>query len=444
MRAQPIAEDPSAAVAPSPPFRLRHLLAFLIVGSCLGWVWPRAEATLQLHNRAAALADYALCMVGPTGVDLVVGDPGAFMKLVRRRVVSAAPEDKPLVRCASLADKLELDHTTLNLHQARAADIAEYENDPSKTGRLSLAQYRLPQGELEQLAEEAWPFVRSGYAQLMQASSHTKEAAHPVEPPSFAWGSGLPAGRPLYRSTAAYGDTWVAALGSGANRSIVVSTNGGIDWTNGGRRLASDLLERCVVDEEGRGFTLSRLNSGERIVVSQGPGAPPQVAVLGSKKSRVAGISCDDSALVAALVAEKERGLHRVTLRFCPFRRPCRDLELPELAGAALYYPADIARVGGDIVLSRSVRGITRVTSSRDEGRSWTPWVVVYDSVVSLEPAATAPHKLLVVGDSLLLYGSPDSRGRYPLLLSTNHGASFHSPVASRVEESPAIVAEKQ
>lgn len=431
MRAKPVVRGKTPPTEPIYSFRLRHLLAVSCIFGALVWVWPRAQATLTLHNKAVALADYALCLVGPTGIELVKKDPDALLALVRRRILAAMPKDRPIAACFNLAEKLAVEHATLRLHQARAAEIAEYRNDPRAPGRYSLREFRLPLANLDKLSERAWPFIRNGYVHLMQPSSHAKEAAHPAAPPAYAYGSGLPAGRRLYRSTAAYGDTWLAALGSGANRAVLVSKNGGLDWTRGGDRLASDLLDRCVVDDDGRGFTLSRLNDGERIVVSQGPSAPPQVAVLSPSNKRIAGISCDTSGLLAALVEQTKDGLFEMTIRSCPFRQPCSDLKLPDMGDARLYYPADVVRLGGDIILSRVVGGITRTTSSRDEGRSWTPWVVVYDE--NTTGAERAPFKLLPVGDSVLLYGSAANGQRYPVLVSTDHGASFHAPVSASI-----------
>src|SRR5690606_34017259 len=119
--------------------------------------------------------------------------------------------------------------------------------------------------------------------------------------------------------------------------------------------------------EEGRAFTLSRMSDGRRIVVSQGPNAPPQVATLGADEEEIAGVSCDESALVAAMVHPKDKtGHHPIVLRICPFRRPCKDMDPPDTGSAKLYYPLDIARAGGDTIVARTSGGITRVSSSRD------------------------------------------------------------------------------
>jgi len=104
------------------------------------------------------------------------------------------------------------------------------------------------------------------------------------------------------------------------------------------------------------------------------------------------------------------------------------------MGGAKLYYPADVARIGGDTIIARTSGGVTRVVSSRDDGRTWTPWIVAFDSQSS-QISAPAPFRLLVVADDLLLYSGTPAGERYPLLVSSDHGASFHAP---EVQESAA------
>src|SRR5262249_1039148 len=73
---------------------------------------------------------------------------------------------------------------------------------------------------------------------------------------------------------------------------------------------------------------------------------------------------------------------------------------------------------------------VVRVTSSRDDGESWTPLVVAYDRAE--QPAARAreavPERLLALGGRVLLYGAPSPAGDYPLLASDDFGASWHAP----------------
>lgn len=416
---------PASAPAVAKGFRLRHLLGLALLLAVTAWLWPRGQAAWRLHNQAVALADYSLCMVGPTGVDVLRERPGEFLELVRRRVIQAMPDEKPFASCAPLAERLEMPYRSYRLLGFDAEDFIEYQNRPAPQKGASLVELNFDPAPLVELQQRAWPFVRRGYEELMQPSSHADQAMHPTPPPQPGWGSGLPGRRTLYRSSAAFGKTFVVALGSGANAQVLISKDGGRRFSSGGRNLAADLMDRCAADEEGRGYTLSRLGSGERIVVSQGPGAPPQLAILASADEKVAGIACDNAALVAALALDAdETGYRPIVLKECPFRQPCRTLPPPSVGRAGLYYPLDVARMGGDTIVARSSGGITRVASSRDGGRSWTPWTVAYDAEAHPDPRA-APFRLLAVGESLLLYTGGE--GRYPLLVSEDHGASFSS-----------------
>jgi len=426
-----------------PAFRLRYLLAVGLVLSVVVWAYPKGRAAWQLHNLAVTYSDYALCMVGPTGPRLLREAPDAFRELARRRLVASAPAKAPFQRCEHFVEKMPLEHSALRLHSTQAQQFAEYHVAPSAETHSSVDQLQVPVEPLEALAEEAWPFVRSGARALMKPSSHAKEAAHPSTPALPGVGSGLPSARHSYRSTAAFGDTVVAALGSGANGQVLISKNGGVNWERGGSRLAGEIRDRCAADDEGRAFTLSRMNDGQRIVLSHGPAGAPQVALLGPGEEKIAAIACDESALVAALVLEPDETGHRpVRLRLCPFRRPCEDIRLPSTGAQKLYYPVDVARMQGDTIVSRTSGGLTRVSSTRDEGRTWAPWVVAYDEQVARLGTA-APFRLLVVGDSLLLYAGASNGGSYPLLESADHGASFHAPLGRAPDDGASVVAER-
>lgn len=387
---------------------------------------PRAVAGWNVHNLAVVYADYALCMAGPTGPVSLREDPGAYRELLRLRVVVSQPDARPFAACQKFMPALGLSEEVTRRHEVKARQLRQYRLQPFVDAKQSLDELVISLAPLKALRDRAGPFVRVSMAGLMKPSSHAREAAHPSRPPEPGWGTGLPDRRVRYRSTAAYGDIVVAALGSGANTQVVLSKDGGQNWAAGGRALASELTERCVADEQGRAFTISRLTDGRHIALSHGPGGAPQVAVLGESELKVAGISCDASSLVAVMVEEPDETGHRpVQLRNCPFRRPCERLAAPK--GSKLYYPLDLAKAGGDVVVARSSGKITRVSSSRDGGRSWTPWVLAYDAD-SARLKTAAPHRLLVVGDVVLLYSGGSAGKPYVQLVSTNHGASFFAP----------------
>jgi hypothetical protein len=88
--------------------------------------------------------------------------------------------------------------------------------------------------------------------------------------------------------------------------------------------------------------------------------------------------------------------------------------------------------VRGATILAWERHGITRVTSSRDDGRTWTPVAVAFDAAE--HPAVRArrlraPARLLPLGERVLLYGGAERADQdYLLLVSDDLGASFRTP----------------
>src|SRR6185503_20103217 len=125
--AAPAPEAASSKPRVAPPFRLRFfLLAGLAYGAyALGY--PRLSAAWKLHGQAAALADYGVCMAGPTGPGLLRDHQlDAFKKLVRRRLVAVPPSEAPFERCATLARTLTGSTDVESAHRGAAGSFAEY------------------------------------------------------------------------------------------------------------------------------------------------------------------------------------------------------------------------------------------------------------------------------------------------------------------------------
>lgn len=413
-------------VQEAPSVRLRTVLFLLILCGLVAWLWPRGRAAWQLHNHATIYADYSLCLVGPLGPELLRSGSPELFRLLRLRVLTAPAESQPFADCEKFSRSLGRTEAQSELHLLQASEFREYLDEES--GAPSVQELAPDRGELARLAERAWPFVREGYVRLIQASSHAKEAVHPSAPPAPGVGSGLPARRVLYRSTAAFGDQIVVALGSGAHLSELLSKDGGVNFAPGGRALTSELIERCVIDAEGRAFTVTLTEAGERFVLSHGPGAPPHASYLAERSARLVAIACDASSLVAVL-STPSSGEEELSFRSCPYRRPCQNFQVPRLGQHALRYPLDIARVDGDTVLSIVHGGVTRVTSSRDGGKTWTPWFVAFDRAsLARDLGYAPPFRMLTAGDRVLLYGGARRENEpYYLLVSQDQGASFRA-----------------
>ena len=94
-------------------------------------------------------------------------------------------------------------------------------------------------------------------------------------------------------------------------------------------------------------------------------------------------------------------------------------------------YPLDIARVSGVTVLAVRVHGIVRVASTRDAGRTWTPFIVAFDSEAypELRFDVAAPDRLFVSGRRIVLFAAATRQtATFPMLVSDDADASFHTP----------------
>lgn len=430
-RSLPPVEAPSRS---GPPVRLRYVVLVGLLGSLGVWLYPRAHQAWRLHDLGVTLANHAACMVGPTGPALLRDgaarhDPAQLSELLRRRVVQADPGERPFAACATLADAFDVPVRARQAYTRTASEFAEHHGSQAKAGQFSVADFAFGDSDLERVAERAWPFVRDGHARLIVASAHAKEASHPAVSVVPKAGRGLPSSAYALRSTRKIGAGFLGVFGAGVNAETRVTYDGGITWIAGGREAASDLLDHCQVDPNGAAFSLSRTDAGRHVVLSQRSDAPPMAALLGEPEERLRSIACDERALVAVLGRREADDVHW-RFRLCPFRRECRDLGLPP--GLVLDHAAvDVTRIAGDTVLLVSRGGISRVSSSRDDGRTWAPLTVAFDAVGARWPAGAAPARLLTLGDHVLAFGRPfQESGSYALLVSSDHGAAFRAPAA--------------
>ncbi|MCC6217196.1 MAG: hypothetical protein IT376_20220 [Polyangiaceae bacterium] len=423
--------ETAASTPPEPILRLRALLALGLLGGLGAVAYPRVRATWELHTAAAALADHARCMVGPTGPALARDNPEEFNRLLRRRLVAAAPTERPFEACARLAAAAAGRPELERPHAATAPSFVEW-GAPSAAGvePTQLDALRVGTRRLGELARAAWPFVRGGYVHLVKPSIGTREAVHPVELPAPGVGAGLPAWRAHYRATRPAPGGWELAMGSGANLATFRSVDGGVRWRPAPARSVplEAFAERCAATGSTRSWVIAESDDGKRVVVtSMDPDGAPQTADLTAATRVIAATSCDETAL-AALVADE--GSRSVTLHLCRHRGACVEAPLPDAYGPGLppRLPLDVARVRGTTVLAATHRGIVRVTSARD-GAPWTPWAVAYDA--GEQPPARAglppPGRLLVLGSRILLHGAA-REGAYPVLFSDDQGATFHGP----------------
>jgi hypothetical protein len=411
------------------PVRLRHLLALATLVLAAQALVPRALAYWRLHGTATQFANYALCMVGPTGPVLLRDRPADFWRLVRRRLVASPPEARPFAACVPALDALGDELARRRFHQAKAQDFGEFATvQGSLPSPLSIQDLSVTTARLDDLARAAWPFASPNYTELVQPSRNARTVPHPVELAPPAEGHGLPTVNLGYAAISATEGGYLLVAGRDANLSAYRSRDGGRTWA--AVETASPTVRansgRCSVPGTASAFRLSLV--GEQLRVESWLNGEPETSFpLASTDSRLLGFSCDATA-VFALVRDDEST--RPTFRLCPHLERCRDVAVPtELRGepsaGAIF---SVARVKGVAVISVANRGIVRVISSRDDGETWTPSVVAYDAreYAGLPHARVTPAQLLGLGDRVLLYAGADSpTARYPVLFSDDIGASW-------------------
>src|SRR5450432_1280460 len=421
-----LAPAAQTAALPQLPFRIRSLLALGLAAWSLCSIVPRALAGYRVHNLATTVADYAVCMAGPTGPALFRDNPGEFSRLVHRRIVASGPSERPFEKCSKHALEITGSTEIARKHELSAASFSEFGLSGTE-GASALAVTIEP---LVTAAHSAWPFVR-GYTALVKPSLGAYEAIHPVGLPRPAVGRGIPGWRAPYRSVKKGPDALWLAFGKGAHLSVHKSTDNGLTWRPVSSSSAgADFAERCSTGD-GRSFEVGLSADHDVLEVSSTElDGTAHATQLAPESSTVYALACDERALVLLVRAQNGKSSE---LFACPFAGRCgllsgpRNEALPGLYEQTL----DLARVHGTTVLAVTTKDTVRVSSSRDEGRTWTPFYVAFDLAEHPEVRADVrvPSRLLAIDGRLFLYGGANRTTQsYSVLISDDHGASFRSP----------------
>jgi hypothetical protein len=377
------------------------------------------------------VADYGSCMAGPTGALALAEEPSRFRALVRRRLLAAGPDDAPFAPCAEIAAAFEGGSAAQVVHRAKAATFLEWGGGGSHN--LNEIHRVLP--ALGPLAIDGYPFVRKSLRELVVPTPGAREAVHPTEPAIPVRVQGLRVSEAVVRSAVDVGRSKVLMLSNGREPWALRTRDQGRSWvaTSAWQAALEGHVNRCVASPVGPRFGALPVLSGGRAAVLIEPGElePPRREVLGPGES-VAALSCDDSG-ATVLVRNRARG-ERV-LSCSVARGDCAEIRLPDpvrFPGTRL----DVARIGHATVVAMTSGGVIRITTTRDEGASFTPPTLVFDGKEGAVPALSNGFvaTLVPLGNSLLLHLRPLTNGRTEspgldgyALRSDDLGASFRS-----------------
>lgn len=397
-----------------------------VVAMSAAWWMPRVRAAWRLHDASTQSADYAVCMAGPTGAVLLRDEPAKFWQLVRRRIVAAGGEERPLAACSSLARELTGSEHVALLHEALARDYASW---GAKRGKIELSELASELPSLTELAQKGWPFVRGGAAVLMKPSLGAKEAVYPMAAAQPGYLRGLAFGSGLYRARRVNERGWYVVTTNGQETRAYRSRDSGHTWTGTSPWQAAlqGTANRCTSDSSELGFAVEPL-AGEGVTAVK---YYEQDLRTGQSKvprpfRALKALACDESAALLLTAAANSQW----ELWLCQTDQACRQLPSPAALQGLALDGIDIARHKGATIVAVTQGSLVRVLSSRDDGRSYTPFTIAVDRAELEATAARAlrPAQLLAIANSLLLIQEPVAgSGASLAVVSIDQGASWHS-----------------
>lgn len=129
----------------------------------------------------------------------------------------------------------------------------------------------------------------------------------------------------------------------------------------------------------------------------------------------------------------------------CVADESCKAMPSPPIFAELPADGLDVGRLRGATVIAVSQGPIVRVVSTRDEGRSYTPFTVAldHDDNVETEPVAHFPAQLLPIAGNLILVQEKRTGDAVSVaLVSSDYGASWRPLSDSAVEVTESGAAE--
>jgi hypothetical protein len=242
-------------------------------------------------------------------------------------------------------------------------------------------------------------------------------------------------------------------VGAAPSQSVLVSSDFGQTFRAARGAQTPEQRASCVDRDPKQGFQLTSGEDGSLLVTSQQGEGLPQTETAVRGEHQLLALACDNDVLT--LAARPERGGSGrspaaaqetdVVWLVCARGGACSAFSPPKIAPFTPLASSDfdLARVGGTTVLAIATHGVVRVSSSRDNGQTWTPPAVAFDAG-EYPPQADVPlpNRLTTLGSRLLLHGAPTRNNQsYALLVSDDQGASFRGDGSTPVVPEIARVA---
>ncbi len=399
--------------------RLRTILLVLLLLGVGLWFRPRLAAAWRVQGMASPLADYGLCLAGPTGAELVLSDRASLVRVARRRLVSASLGQAPFRACAKLGAELSGDIGLTDRYSLPAEAFEEY-----GLGARGVRLERLVAQVIDLVAlhEQAWPVIRKPLSELVRPSAEAKEAIHPVELERPTPVQGLSLSGARLRAVHDTPKGWFFTSADGDQVKAFRSRDAGRTWsaTSPWQSALEGYTERCRSGELDFAFGLGNGPEGSswmlftarerRPLLRLSPGVLPVAA------------ACEGDTTTVLLAGGRDGKTRE--LRTCRADAGCTQTKPPEWPRLAAASQFDLARVGGALVFVVAESGLLRVTTTRD-GVTFTPLSLVLDlPALGWSPASLKHVQLLAVGKELRLY--VDVQGKVFGLASTDLGAGWH------------------
>jgi hypothetical protein len=408
------------------PFRLRSVLLLLLLVLLGAVTLPRVRAAYRLRSIVKSVADYGLCMAGPTGAVALRSDPVRFRALVRHRLVAAAATDRPFARCANLASALAFGADLASNHERQASEFIEW--GAGGQGR-SINEFFSHLPDLDALYVQAWPILHKPLQELMRSTRGAYEAVHPLELARPAPVQGLGALNSVMRSTVENQKVRYVVASNDREVWAYRSRDRGLRWasTSVNQLALEGHAEHCMAADGELRIGLVPAANASRPALAFGSltGLGVDRREFGNPGDQVTRVACDASGAVALA---KHKGDPAAHVYACPISGRCREMVLPALFAVADAF-VDVARVNRTIVVVAVRDGLVRVTTSRDEGASSTPLSLVFDAraqlALGIEPSLV-PNLFGFERQVELVLSNPSGTRTWGLV-SNDAGASFHA-----------------